>query len=197
MQIKNAKFLLSVANSSQFILDKIPKIVFVGKSNVGKSSLINSLVGQKKLAITSRTPGRTKLVNYFGINDNSLHFVDLAGYGFASASKEAKMKWSKLNESFFEENQYITLVILIVDSRHLPTELDKLMQKFLFFKQIPYIIVATKIDKLPKTKIKPQLLNIATTFGLSVDNVFPYSSQTGYGKKEILLLIEKYLNNTI
>ena len=186
MENFTAKFIKSVAAASEFYSDNRPIIAVSGRSNVGKSSLINMLASNKKLAKTSQDPGRTRLVNYFDFG--SFVLADLPGYGFAKVSKEEKAKWARLLEDFFA-TQKITLLLSLVDIRHEPTADDKQMINYLYHYSIPFVAVATKADKLPKTKIKPQIMNIAASLKLGIDNMICSSAETGIGKKEILTAI--------
>lgn len=192
MKITNAKFITSVANESNFYKTDKPIIAVAGKSNVGKSSLINMLAGQKKLARTSVTPGRTRLINYFDFGDFVL--ADLPGYGFAKVSKEEKEKWGKLMESFLA-SEHISLLLSLVDIRHDPTIDDTIMVQYLYHYQIPFMLVATKADKLPKTKIKPSLQNLATCLKVGVDDIIATSSETGFGKDQLLSTISNFIKN--
>ena len=191
MKIKNATFITSVAQKNKFYKTDKPLVCIVGKSNVGKSSIINMLAGQKKLARTSVTPGRTRLVNYFDFGEFVL--ADLPGYGFAKVSKEEKLKWADLMEGFLETED-IKLVISLVDIRHDPTEEDKMMINYLYHYAIPFSIVATKADKLAKSKIKPRLSEIATCLRVGVGDLTASSAETGLGKQEILAMIEKAIS---
>ena len=143
MKITQSDFVTSVSSAKNIINDGKPQIAFVGRSNVGKSSLLNMLVGKNKLAKTSQTPGRTRLINYFMIND-SFYFVDLPGYGYAKASKTEVNSWQSLLEPYLKNNQDLKCVCVLVDIRHKPSELDVLMIDFLSHYTIPFIIVATK-----------------------------------------------------
>ena len=191
MENISAKFIKSVAKGGEFYSDNRPIIAVSGRSNVGKSSLINMLAGNKKLAKTSQDPGRTRLVNYFDFG--SFVLADLPGYGFAKVSKEEKAKWARLLEDFFA-TQKITLLLSLVDIRHEPTADDKQMINYLYHYSIPFVAVATKADKLPKTKIKPQIMNSAASLKLGIDNMICSSSEKGVGKKEILSAIEQAIN---
>lgn len=188
MKIKEATFITSVASEKNFYKTDKPIIAVAGKSNVGKSSLINMLANRKKLAKTSTTPGRTRLINYFDFGEFVL--ADLPGYGFAKVSKEEKAKWGRLMESFLS-TQKIDLLLSLVDVRHNPTEDDIIMVNYLYHYRIPFVLIATKADKLPKTKIKPQIQTLATKLKVGVGDVTASSSETGLGKEAILGLIEK------
>ncbi|MBO4572350.1 MAG: YihA family ribosome biogenesis GTP-binding protein [Clostridia bacterium] len=187
----NAQFIRSAADESGFITSDKPMICVSGKSNVGKSSFINMLANRKKLAKTSNTPGRTRLVNYFDFGDFIL--ADLPGYGYAQVSKTEKERWGKTLERFFEVAP-ICLVIALVDIRHDPTDDDKTMIKYLYAKRLPFILVATKSDKLPKTKIKPQAATVASKLGLSAGDVIALSSMSGAGRESVEKEIEKAVN---
>ncbi len=191
MNIKQVSFVTSVADKSKFLQTDKPLIAVAGKSNVGKSSLINMLARQKKLAKTSVTPGRTRLINYFDFGPFIL--ADLPGYGFAKVSKEEKARWSALLESFLLSGK-IKLLISLVDIRHDPTEDDKMMINYLYHYVIPFSLVATKADKLPKTKIKPQLSAIAAQLKVGIGDITAASAETGAGRDEILEIIEKAIS---
>ena len=191
MKITSASFLTSVANKKDILNDNIPEFAFVGRSNVGKSSLINSLVNQKKLVKTSSTPGRTRLINYFDFGEFVL--ADLPGYGYAKVSKAEKEKWGALLETFLQ-SQKIRLLVSLVDIRHDPTSDDKMMINYLYHYQIPFVLVATKADKLGKTKIKPRLKEISAELRVGIGDITASSSENGLGKQEILSLIEKAIS---
>ena len=188
LKIKQATFITSVADKKNYYKTDKPIIAIAGKSNVGKSSLINMLAGQKKLARTSVTPGRTRLINYFDFGEFIL--ADLPGYGYAKVAKEEKKKWGQLLEDFLS-TQKLALLISLVDIRHDPTGDDKMMLNYLYHYAIPFNLVATKADKLGKSKVKPRLKEIATDLRVGVADVIGSSSETGYGKQEILDAIEK------
>ncbi len=191
MKITDAKFITSVASEKNFLVTNKPIIAVAGKSNVGKSSLINMLANQKKLAKTSVTPGRTRLINYFDFGEFIL--ADLPGYGFAKVSKEEKDKWAKLLDSFLS-TQKIALYLSLIDIRHNPTADDITMVNYLYHYAIPFTLVATKADKLAKTKIKPQLQNLATCLRVGIKDIIATSSETRLGKQEVLAQIEKAIS---
>ena len=193
MEIKSAKFQTSVADSKNILADGMPEIAFVGRSNVGKSSLINMLTKNGKLCKTSSTPGRTRLINYFLIN-NEFYFVDLPGYGYAKASKSEVSNWQGMIEPYLIDNPQLKCVCMLVDSRFEPTEQDKQMMTFLNYYQIPFIIIATKCDKFGKSQIKPQMLKIANALGVGKDNVFASSSEKQIGRLEILQKLDQFLS---
>ena len=192
MVINSASFVTSVANKENIVIDGLNQVAFVGRSNVGKSSLINMLTNQKKLAKASSTPGRTRLINYFLVN-NKLYFVDLPGYGFAQASKTQVYGWQSLIEPYLMNNDKLKLVCMLVDSRITPTEQDKQMFEYLAYYKVPFVIVATKSDKLSRAQLNRSKVNIANTLGVGVDNVVCVSNETKDGKDKLLALIDKYI----
>ncbi len=191
MKITKAEFITSAKTASQFIKSDLPIIAICGKSNVGKSSLINMLANRKKLARTSVTPGRTRLVNYFDFG--SFILADLPGYGFAKVSKQEKIEWGKIMEQFFQGTK-IAHFISLVDVRHNPTSDDVDMINYFHSYAFPFTVVATKCDKLGKSKIKPQLKIIANFLTLTQGDIIGVSSENGYGKEELLNKIEHIIN---
>lgn len=185
--IKKARYITSAVQKNQF-LNKHIEVAFVGRSNVGKSSLINCLVNQKKLAKTSSTAGLTKMINYFLINDE-IYFVDLPGYGYSKTGKKHQKLWSILIEDYLTFSNKLKMVFLLVDIRHKPSNLDVLMQKFLFYNNIPYKIVATKYDKIAKTKVNTFLKLIADNLNVTIKNIIPFSSNNKFGKDILLNII--------
>lgn len=188
MKIATPKFVTSVASEKNFIKTDKPIIAVAGKSNVGKSSLINMLAGMKKLAKTSNTPGRTRLINYFDFG--AFMLVDLPGYGFAKVNKEEKQKWGKLMESFLS-TQKISLLLSLVDIRHDPTADDVMMINYLYHYAIPFALVATKADKLAKTKVKPRLKEIATFLRVTENELIATSAENRLGKESVFDAIER------
>ena len=182
--IKNASFITSAAREDQFIRPTKPMIAVCGKSNVGKSSFINMLANQKKLAKTSSEPGRTRLVNYFDFGEFIL--ADLPGYGFARVSKGEKEKWAKTLDAFFRKKEDIAHVFMLADSRHDPTADDVQMVQYLNFHIIPFTVTLTKADKLSKMKLKEHIRAIASDLYLGVNNLLATSAETGYGKTDVL-----------
>lgn len=191
MIVKDATFITSVASADKFYKTDKPIVAVAGKSNVGKSSLINMLANKKKLAKTSVTPGRTRLINYFDFG--SFVLADLPGYGFAKVSKEEKKKWAVLLEKFLA-TQKISLLLSLVDIRHDPTEDDKMMVNYLYHYAVPFILVATKADKLGKSKVKPRLKEIAACLRVGVGDITASSAESGLGKSEIFAAIEQVLS---
>jgi GTP-binding protein len=189
--IKNATFITSAAKAEQFITPNKPMIAVCGKSNVGKSSFINMLANRKKLAKTSSEPGRTRLVNYFDFGEFIL--ADLPGYGFARVSKGEKEKWAKTLDQFFKHKEEIAHVFMLVDSRHDPTADDVQMIEFLHYHILPFTVVLTKADKLSKMKLKEHKKAIAADLYMASDNLLATSSQTGFGKEDVLQKIKDIL----
>lgn len=191
MIIKNAEFLTSVADPGKLPDLGVPEIAFAGKSNVGKSSFINFLTGNGKLARTSGDPGRTRLVNYFGVNGKSLVFVDLPGYGFAKVAKSEKAKWGSMIEGYLTGSKNLVNVFVLLDVRHEPTSDDKMLLNFLYHYNIPFTVIATKCDKLSRMKGRERVRAVANAFGLGADNVIAASGVTGEGKDALLARISQ------
>lgn len=185
MNIHNVKFITSAATASGFLHDGLPKVAFAGKSNVGKSSVINRLLQRKNYARVGESPGKTVHVNYF-LLDEKLYLVDLPGYGYAKVSKSEKARWAALMEDYFADPAQITFGVLIVDARHKPTENDVIMANW--FKQAgaPFLVVANKLDKLRKSDIPGNLQQIAQTLALPEDCILPFSAEKGDGRETLL-----------
>jgi GTP-binding protein len=183
--MKDAKFILSAAGEEQFIRDGRKTVVFAGRSNVGKSSVINMLTGRKALAKVGNTPGKTSHVNYFLI-DGSYYLADLPGYGYAKVSHARKLRWAQLLEAFFSNDAplRLTLGVLIVDIRHKPTALDMQMAQVFRGNDTPFVTLANKSDKLKPSQVLPALELIKET--LEIESIFPISSTKGSGRKEVL-----------
>ena len=192
MIIKKTAFITSASNGKDRIVSDLPQIAVVGKSNVGKSSFINYLANDSKLARTSKAPGRTRLINYFLFNEDFI-LTDLPGYGFAKVSWDEKKKWSIIIEDYLNEEPNLKLVCFLVDIRHDPTDDDKIMYNYLFQRGIPFLIIATKSDKIAKSKVKNQLRHLSSILKVGMDNILPVSSQEKKGKEEILAKFEQIL----
>ena len=193
MNLQNVIFIKSAADSSAFIRSAKPSVVFAGKSNVGKSSVINRLLGRKSLARVSAQPGKTAHINYFEI-DEKLYFVDLPGYGYAKVPESERLRWSRLMESYFAEPELITLCVMIVDSRHKPTADDVVMAQWFRDTGCPVVVAANKCDKLRKSEIEPNLALIRETLPLPEDTQFIlFSAEKGTGRDELLRRIESVL----
>lgn len=191
MQVKSAKFITSAARAEQFLRPEKPMIAVCGKSNAGKSTLINLLAGQRRLAKTSAAPGRTRLVNYFDFGGFLL--ADLPGYGYAAVSKEEQAKWAKTLDAFFARREDVAHVFLLSDIRRDPSADDAQMVSFLVYHAIPFTVVATKSDKLSKMKVKERTRAVANAFGLGAGNVIPVSGLTGEGKDALLARIAQVI----
>jgi GTP-binding protein len=190
MNFQNVAFVTSAASKADFKRDPLPQIAFAGKSNVGKSSVINRLLQRKNFARVGEQPGKTVHINYFLI-DQKMYLVDLPGYGYAKVPKSEKERWAKLMESYFAEPELLTLGVMIVDSRHKPTENDVIMADW--FKQTgrPFVVVANKLDKLKKSEIEPNLERIRQTLELSEQTqVIPFSAEKGTGREELVRVLE-------
>ncbi|MBE3100705.1 MAG: YihA family ribosome biogenesis GTP-binding protein [Firmicutes bacterium] len=193
MEIKKADFVISAVNHIQYPQDILSHVAMVGKSNVGKSSLINAMTHQNKLARVSSEPGKTRLINFFLINDG-YYLVDLPGYGFARVSKGEKSKWGDMINEYFDKAHQLKLIILIVDIRHTPTGEDLQMAEWIRHYEIPVIIAASKSDKLGKTRVKPQASKIREQLGFTDQvPVVPYSVLSRRGINDILNLLDEYI----
>ncbi len=193
MNITSAKYLTSAVDAKNILKDDMVEVAFVGRSNVGKSSLINRLVGVKNLAKTSSTPGLTKMINYFVVND-LFRIVDLPGYGYAKTGQKHIANWAGLMEKYLLGSPNLRTVFVLLDCRHKPSELDKMMLDFLNSYQIPYMILATKVDKLAKSKIPQACAAIAKELGVRKELVQGFSSENGYGREKLLEYIEGIVN---
>lgn len=188
MNLHNVEFLISAANPKDFPGNRLPEIAFAGKSNVGKSSVINRILQRKNFARVGEKPGKTIHVNYFTI-DKTCYFVDLPGYGYAKVSQKEKERWGKLMEDYFAA-QRIDLGILIVDSRHPPTNNDITMANWFLDSGCPFVVVANKLDKLKKSEIEPNLATIRRDLSLpEACTVIPFSAEKGTGREELLSII--------
>ena len=192
LNLNNAVFVTSAASEKQFISSSVKGIAFAGKSNVGKSSVINSLLNRKNLAKTGAQPGKTVHVNYFLIDDR-VYFIDLPGYGYAKVSASEKERWGKLMESFFAGNDTYDIGIFIVDARHKPTQNDVTMAEYFKSSGKKFTVIANKTDKLKRSEIESNMKLIRETLGLSDDTeLIPFSAQSGTGRAEVMNYI---LNN--
>lgn len=192
MKIINASYKTSVVDANNLLNDGVPEFAFVGRSNVGKSSLINMLTGVKGLAKTSGTPGKTRMVNYFDVNDQ-FRFVDLPGYGFAKVEKSHLDVWSSLMGQYLQLSPQLLTTFVLLDIRHEPTNQDKQMINFLVYYGLPFMIIATKADKIAKTKVRQAVGVLAKSLNLRADAIIPTSSESGYGKDKLLSYIENKL----
>ena len=191
LNVNKTEFIRSAAAPSQFIRSSVPAVVFAGKSNVGKSSVINRMLNRKNFARVGSEPGKTVHVNYFLI-DGKLYFVDLPGYGYAKVSRSEKERWGKLMESFFAEDGLIDLGVMIVDARHKPTADDVTMAQWFKDSGCRLVLVANKLDKLKKSEIEPNLRLIRETLELPEDvPLIPFSAEKGQGREVLMAEIVK------
>lgn len=193
--IKKSTFITSVGDIKQMKEFFPIEIAIAGKSNVGKSSFINFICNNSKLAKTSKEPGRTRLLNFFKINDGSFYFVDLPGYGFAKVNDKEKEKWGKLIESYLQKSTGLKNVFLLLDIRHDPTENDVMMLKYLYYYNVPFTIIVTKADKLSKSAGERRKKEIADYIGVGVGNIIACSSLKKTGADEIYKRIDQIIEN--
>ncbi len=192
LNVNKAEFIKSAASPSQFINSSIPAVAFAGKSNVGKSSVINRLLNRKNFARVGQSPGKTIHVNYFLI-DGKLYLIDLPGYGYAKVSQSERQRWGKLMEDFFAKGLF-QLGVMIVDSRHKPTADDVTMAQWFKSAGCPLLVVANKLDKLKKSEIEPNLALIRETLELPEDVILiPFSAEKGQGRELLLSELNKLL----
>ena len=192
LNINNAEFIISAVKPADFPRDRLPQIVFAGRSNVGKSSVINCLLRRKNMARVGAAPGKTTHINYFSI-DKKFYLVDLPGYGYAKVSKAERDRWGKLIEKWFADTELMTLGVQIVDARHKPTADDCTMAEWFKNCGKPFAIVANKLDKLKKSEIEPNLARIRETLQLDESvPVIPFSAEKGEGRP---ILLEMVLNH--
>lgn len=169
----------------------LPEYAFAGKSNVGKSSLINALMNRKSLARTSSQPGKTQTINFYNINDQ-MYFVDLPGYGYAKVSLEAKAKWGKMIERYLKKSSVLKRVFLLVDIRHEPSENDKTMYDWIIYQGYQPVVIATKLDKLKRSQVARQVKILREGLGMAKEDVLiPFSAETKQGREEIWKLMEE------
>lgn len=190
MIIKNPKFEISAVGPKQYPKGELPEIVLVGKSNVGKSSFINTMLGRKNLARTSNTPGKTRQINFYNVDD-LFYFVDLPGYGFSKMSKQEKVISGKYIEEYLEERENIALVVHLLDIRHQPTEDDRLMYDYILRSNLPFMVITNKADKIAVTKVDTEVERIKQILGISYSTILPFSSERKIYTERIWQEIEK------
>ena len=189
INVQKAEFILSAASPKDFRRDALPQVAFAGRSNVGKSSVINRLLNRKNFARVGAAPGKTTQINYFKI-DNAFYLVDLPGYGYARVSKEERDRWGRLMEGYFADPELMTLGVMIVDARHKPTADDCTMAQWYRGAGCPFLVVANKLDKLKKSEVEGNLQRIRETLELGEeDMVIPFSAEKGTGRDELLRAI--------
>ena len=190
-----AQFVRSAARPADFPRDDLPQVVFAGRSNVGKSSVINRLLGRKNLARVGSAPGKTTHINYFGVDDK-LYLIDLPGYGYAKVSQRERERWGRLIEAWFADTRLMTLGILIVDARHKPTADDRTMSDFFLGTGKPYVVVANKLDKLRKSQVEDNLACIRQTLELPEEvELIAFSAEKGDGKERLLELLLAHVDD--
>ncbi len=193
MKIKSAEFIISAVSPKQYPEGDLPEIALAGRSNVGKSSFINTLLNRKSLARTSQKPGKTQTLNYYLINE-AFYFVDVPGYGYAQVSKSERAAWGKMIETYFTERKQLRAVLLIVDIRHKPTKDDQMMYEYLRYYQIPTLVVATKADKISRGKYQSHLKQIKDSLQLEKNvPIIPFSAKSGIGKEEAWEQIKTFI----
>ena len=193
INLQNAEFILSAAAPKSFLRDGLPQVAFAGRSNVGKSSVINRLLNRKNFARVGAAPGKPIHINYFKI-DRAFYLVDLPGYGYAKVSKSERDRWGKLMESYFAHPELMTLGVMIVDSRHKPTADDCTMAQWFKDTGCPLIVVANKLDKLKKSEIEPNMQLIRETLALPDEVLLiPFSAEKGQGRETLLAEIVKLI----
>ena len=173
--------------------NQLPEIAFAGKSNVGKSSLINAMMNRKSLARTSSQPGKTQTINFYNIND-AMYLVDLPGYGYAKVAESEKVKWGKMIENYLHTSKQLKAVFLLIDIRHTPGTNDKTMYDWIVYQGYKPIIIATKLDKLTRSQVQKALKEVRTGLGLNADDiVIPFSAETKQGRDEIWALMDELI----
>lgn len=192
MIVKNPKFEISAVGPKQYPKGDLPEIVLVGKSNVGKSSFVNTMINRKNLARTSNTPGKTRQINFYNIDD-VFYFVDLPGYGFSKMSKQEKVISGKYIEEYLEKRENIALVILLLDIRHKPTADDMLMYDYILRSNLPFMVVTNKADKIAVTKVDAEVERIKEILGISYSTILPFSAERKIYTDKIWEEIEKII----
>lgn len=197
MIVKNPKFEISAVKPSQYPNKGLPEIVLVGKSNVGKSSFINTMIQRKKLARTSSEPGKTRQLNFYNMDD-IFYFVDLPGYGYSKMSKKEQEQVGKFIEEYLFQRKEIKLILFLVDIRHMPTSNDKLMYEYIINSHLPFICIANKADKIAPTKVDSAILEIKKAFHFSEENlIFPFSSERKIYNETIWNIIHAKVINSL
>lgn len=192
MIIKNPQFEISAVKPAQYPKNDLPQIVLVGKSNVGKSSFINTMINRKALARTSNTPGKTRQINFYNI-DNNFYFVDLPGYGYSKLSKEEQVNMGRFIEDYLEKCQNISLIVLLLDIRHNPTADDVHMLNYIKKTNLPFMLVANKADKIAVTKVDNELDKIKEFLGISFTTLLPFSAERKIYSEAVWDEVEKFI----
>ena len=193
MNLQKVEFIRSAAQPNAFVADGLPQIAFSGKSNVGKSSVLNCVLQRKNFARVGQKPGKTVHINYFKVDERA-YFVDLPGYGYAQVAASEKERWGRLMEAYFAQVERITLGVMIVDARHAPTKLDCVMADLFKDTGRPFVVVANKLDKLKKSEVEPNLRCIRETLKLPEDvKLIPFSAEKGTGREELVREILNFM----
>lgn len=192
MNVNNVSLETVCGITSKLPVNRLPEVAFAGKSNVGKSSLINTLINRKSLARTSSQPGKTQTINFYNVED-TLFFTDLPGYGFAKVSQETKEKWGAMIENYLKTSKQLKLIFLLVDIRHEPSENDRLMYDFILSNGYKPVIICTKSDKINRSALQKQLKIVKEGLDAKDAVVIPFSAESKQGKDEIWEIIEEYL----
>ncbi len=194
MKIASVDFTVGAVDLHQLPKDGLPEVVFIGRSNVGKSSLLNKLANRKKTARVSSTPGKTRELNYYLVN-KQLYFVDLPGYGYARVAEHVRAGWTALIENYFHSRKQIAFAVQIVDARLGPTDLDNLMIGWLDFYKIPFVLVLTKADKTPSSRLQTQMIAVEEAMSKYhyLHGIVPFSAMTGDGRNDLLKIIEEHI----
>ena len=194
MHVKSAEFLTSAVKTNQYPAADLPEVAFAGRSNVGKSSLINKLVNRKRLVKTSSTPGRTQLINFFQVN-GEISLVDLPGYGYAKVPAAVKRQWGPMVEAYIANRTNLKCVVLLMDLRRIPRDEEFSLLDWVHHNEIPTILVLTKADKLSKTQRQKQCRSAAEVLGVDASDFILFSAKTGLGKEELWRSIEGVLGS--
>lgn len=192
MIIKNPKFEISAVSKKQYPKNNLPEIVLVGKSNVGKSSFVNTMINRKNLARTSNVPGKTRQINFYNMDDK-FYFVDLPGYGYSKMSKQEKVISGKYIEEYLAERENIYLIVFLLDIRHNPTADDMLMYDYILRSNLPFIVITNKADKIAITKVNDEVNRIKEILGISYSTILPFSAERKIYQEEVWKEIEKFI----
>lgn len=192
MIVKNPKFEISAVSKKQYPKNNLPEIVLVGKSNVGKSSFINTMINRKKLARTSNVPGKTRQINFYNMDDK-FYFVDLPGYGYSKMSKQEKVISGSYIEEYLAERENISLIIFVLDIRHNPTADDMLMYDYILRSNLPFIVLTNKADKIAITKVDDEVTRIKEILEISYSTILPFSAERKIYQEEVWKEIEKFI----
>ena len=192
MIIKNPKFEISAVSKKQYPKNNLPEIVLVGKSNVGKSSFVNTMINRKNLARTSNVPGKTRQINFYNM-DNKFYFVDLPGYGYSKMSKQEKVISGKYIEEYLAERENISLIVFLLDIRHNPTADDMLMYDYILRSNLPFIVITNKADKIAITKVNDEVNRIKEILGISYSTILPFSAERKIYQDAVWKEIEKFI----